>query len=259
MTMDTSQSIKVWSDRYDRLLRVRLAQPKANLIDAAMIAGLDEVFTKRIKDSRLRAVLLDAEGPHFSFGASVEEHLPAKCAAMLQSLHGLLLMMIDAPLPILTAIRGQCLGGGLEVAMATTLIFAAPGARFGQPEVKLAVIAPAASCLLPERVGRAHADDILLSGRTLDSQEAFRIGLVHEVADDPEAAALSYFDQHLAQLSASSVRFAVKAARMGMAERLRTALAAMEKVYLEELMATRDALEGLQSFIEKRPPKWEDG
>jgi hypothetical protein len=93
----------------------------------------------------LRGVLLDAEGPHFSFGASVEEHLAERCAGMLASLHALILAMVEFPGAILVAVRGQCLGGGLEIALAGGPIFAAPDAQFGQPEMKLGVFAPAAS------------------------------------------------------------------------------------------------------------------
>ena len=158
-------------------------------------------------------MLLDAEGPHFSFGASVEEHLPDRCAAMLASLHALILAMLEFPAPILVAVRGQCLGGGLELALAGSPIFAAPDAQFGQPEMKLGVFAPAASVLLPYRVNQPAAEDLLFSGRSIDADEAKAIGLVQVVADDPEAAALAYFDQHLAGKSAAALACAVTAAR----------------------------------------------
>jgi cyclohexa-1,5-dienecarbonyl-CoA hydratase len=166
--------------------------------------------------------------------------------------------MLDSPLPILVAARGQCLGGGLELAAAGHLIFAAPDARLGQPEIKLAVFAPAASCLLPERVGQARAVDMLLSGRGLGAEEAAAIGLVAAIAEDPEDAALRYFDAHLAPHSASALRFATRAATRGYAERVRAKLAEVEAMYLEGLMRTRDAVAGLEAFIEKRPAKWEN-
>jgi len=136
------------------LLRLRLSRPKANIVDAAMVGALRAALGEHLTDARLRAVLLEAEGPHFSFGASVEEHLPGSAAAMLRELHALILQIVGSPVPVLVAVRGQCLGGGLELAAAGHLIFAAPGAMFGQPEIRLAVFAPAASCLLRRRSAR---------------------------------------------------------------------------------------------------------
>ncbi len=240
------------------LLRLRLSRPKANIVDAAMIAALRAALREHLPGVQMRAVLLEAEGPHFSFGASVEEHLPGSCAAMLRELHALLLTLVASTAPVLVAVRGQCLGGGLELAAAGHLVFAAPGAMFGQPEIKLAVFAPAASCLLPERIGPSRAADLLFSGRSIGAEEAHRIGLVDALADDPSHAALAYFEEHLAPRSPSSLRLAVYAARFDFVERVRRKLAEVERLYLKELMATHDALEGLTAFIEKRPAVWED-
>lgn len=253
-----SGPLRVWQEREGRLVRLRLDRPKANIVDAAMIAALDEAFAAHAANPTLRAVLLDAEGPHFSFGASVEEHLPAKCAAMLGAIHGLIRRMLLYKVPILVAIKGQCLGGGLEVAAAGHLLFAAPDAQLGQPEMKLGVFAPAASCLLPERIGEARAEDLLYSGRSISGEEAASIGLVNQVAAEPSGAALAYFDQHLAGKSASSLRFAVEAARAPFAARAAARIAEVERLYLEQLMATRDAVEGLKAFLAKRPAQWVD-
>ncbi len=253
-----SGPLQVWLDRDGRLLRLRLDRPKANILDAAMIGALDEAFAGQASAEALRGILIDASGPHFSFGASIEEHLPGQCAAMLASFHRLLLRLFASPVPILVAVRGQCLGGGLELASVGHLVFAAPDAKFGQPEIQIGVFAPAASCLLPERVGLAAAEDLLLSGRSIGAEEASRIGLTTEIANDPEAAALGYFDSHLAPKSASSLCFATRAAREGTLERVSAKLAAVERLYVEELMASEDAVEGLAAFIEKRPARWKD-
>lgn len=253
-----SEALKVWQEHDGRLLRLRLNRPRANLIDAEMIAALAAAFRERGDEPALCAALLDAEGRDFSFGASVEEHLPGQCAAMLMGLHDLVRIMIGFPLPILVAVKGQCLGGGLEVAAAGSMMFVAPDATLGQPEMKLGVFAPAASCLLPERIGQARAEDLLVSGRAISGAEAGDIGLAGFVADDPEAAALEYFAAHLAAKSASSLRFAVQAARPGFAERVRAKLDTVETLYLDGLMRSRDAVEGLEAFLEKRAAVWED-
>ena len=254
--------LRVWREKDGRLLRVRLARPKANVLDAELVAALDGAFAAAARPApetpALRGVLLDAEGPHFSFGASVEEHLPGKVAGMLRGFHALLLRMLELPVPVLVAVKGQCLGGGLELASAGGLVFAGRDAKLGQPEIVLGVFAPAASCLLPERIGPAAAEDLLLSGRSVDAAEALRLGLVSAVADDPEAAALAWFDEHLAKRSAAALGYAVRAARAGLVERVRTKLAALEDLYLSGLMSTRDATEGLTAFLEKRPARWED-
>jgi cyclohexa-1,5-dienecarbonyl-CoA hydratase len=254
--------VRAWRERDGRLLRVRLSRPKANVLDAETVAALDAALSAAGRPDgaapALRGVLLDAEGPHFSFGASVEEHLPERCAGMLRAFHALLLHMLELPVPLLVAVKGQCLGGGLELACAGGLVFAGRDAKLGQPEIALGVFAPAASCLLPERIGPAAAEELLLSGRSAGAEEALGLGLVSAVADDAEAAALAWFDAHLAARSASSLGFAVRAARAGLVERVRAKLAGLEALYLDGLMRTHDAGEGLTAFLEKRAARWED-
>jgi cyclohexa-1,5-dienecarbonyl-CoA hydratase len=249
--------LKDWLELDGALLRLRLARPKANIVDAEMIAALHGALIAHRAQTTLRGVLLDAEGPNFSFGASVEEHLPTQCRQMLGALHALVLAMIEFPAPILVAVRGQCLGGGLEVALGGSLIFASPDAQFGQPEMKLGVFAPAASVLLPYRVNQPTAEDLLFSGRSIGAAEAQAAGLVHTVFDDPETAALAYFNQHLAGRSAASLACAVAAARGALIREVRMRLGEVERLYLDRLMATRDANEGLTAFLAKRKPLWE--
>ena len=252
-----NQSLKIWHEADGRLLRLRLNKPKANLVDAGMIAALDAALAEHLGNTQLGTVLIDAEGPHFSFGASVVEHLPGQCAAMLSALHRLILRMVESQVPILVAVRGQCLGGGLELALAGHLIFVAPDANLGQPEMKLGVFAPAASCLLPELIGPQRSFDLLVSGRSITGAQAAAIGIAHEAAADPEHAALAYFEEHLKPKSASSLRHAVKAARLDYVARVKDKIRAVERLYLDELMATHDAVAGLEAFIAKRSPQWQ--
>lgn len=249
--------IRISQERSGRLLRLELARPKANIIDGEMVAALQAALDN-VRDRReLAAVLLTAEGPNFSFGASVEEHLPDRCVDMLKGLHHLILAMVEYPVPIIVAVRGQCLGGGLELVLAGSLVFAAPDAKFAQPEIRLGVFAPAASCLLPELIGPAAARDLLWSGRSVSAEEAKETGLITAISAEPENAALSYFDEYLSGLSSSALRHAVRAAGFDMCARVRHKLAEVERLYLEELMSGVDAEEGLRAFMEKRAPRWE--
>jgi cyclohexa-1,5-dienecarbonyl-CoA hydratase len=252
-----TQPLKIWSEADGRLLRLRLSRPKANLIDAIMIAALDAALAEHVGNDQLSAVVLDAEGPHFSFGASVEEHLPGHCAAMLADLHRLVLRMVEFPVPLLVAVRGQCLGGGLEVALAGHLMFVTPDAALGQTEMKLGVFAPAASCLLPELIGPVRSLDLLVSGRSITGTEAASIGIAQAAVADPEHAALAYFKEHLEPKSASSLRYAVKAARLDYNFRVKEKIRTVERLYLDELMVTHDAVAGLEAFIAKKVPQWQ--
>jgi len=249
--------LDVWLEEDGALLRLRLNAPRANLIDGSMIDALTDALTEYKDQPLLRGIVVDADGPSFSYGASVAEHLPGECRRMLGGLHALILRMVECPVPILVAVRGKCLGGGLEVALAGHLLFVHPDAELGQPEIKLGVFAPAASCLLPELVAPQRALDLLISGRAISGTEAVAAGLGLQVAEDPAQAALEYFQRYLLPGSARSLRYAVQAARQDYAARIRKRIATVERLYLEELMATRDAVEGLEAFMQKRTANWE--
>lgn len=238
--------------------RVLLGGSKGNILDARAMQALRTVFEAAGREAALRAVVLEGEGKHFSFGASVQEHLPDQVAGMLASFRETLLALFDSHVVHLAAVRGQCLGGGLELVSCCHRIFASPDARLGQPEIQLGVFAPAASLLLPERIGRGAAEDLCLSGRVVAAEEAAEMRLVDAVAEDPGEAALAWAREHLLQRSAASLRYAVRAARHGLRRRFALGLEELERFYLEELMQTHDAVEGLHSFLEKRPPEWKN-
>jgi cyclohexa-1,5-dienecarbonyl-CoA hydratase len=241
------------------LLRLVLDSPKGNVLDGTLVRQLDAAFGEAAADARLKGVLLSAAGPHFSYGASVEEHLPGAVEAMLTGFHALFRRVAASHLPVVAAVRGSCLGGGLELAAFCHRVVAHRDASLGQPEIRLGVFAPVASAILPERLGRGAADDLLLTGRPVDAAHALAIGLVDAVADDPEAAALAWAEEHLLPHSASSLRFATRAARLDFTRRVEARLADLERLYLDELMRTDDAVEGITAFLEKRPPSWTDG
>lgn len=235
------------------VLRLVLDRPKANVLDAAMIGALVDALQAQVGPGT-RLVVFEGAGDHFCFGASVDEHRADQAAAMLTSFHGLFRTLARLGVPTCAVVRGQCLGGGLELASWCTWVVATPSARLGQPEIKLAVFPPMASLLLPWRLGGAHALDLCVSGRTVSAEEARAMGLVTAVADDPEAWWRALVDEHLGRTSASSLRFAERAARADLLRRLDTDLPELERLYLHELMATHDANEGIEAFLARRAP-----
>ena len=254
----SSKKLKLERVEGDALWRISLNSPKGNVLDAEMTAELTEVFHAAAAEPRLKAILLAGEGSHFCFGASVAEHQPDQVAAMLAGFHELFRTITASGVPVFASVRGCCLGGGLELVAFCQRIFAHPDASFGQPEIKLGVFAPVGSAILAERIGRGATDDLLLTGRTVKADEAHELRLVDELADEPEAAAEEWVRKYLLPHSASSLRFATRAARLDYARRFERDIEELERIYLDQLMATKDAPEGITAFLEKRKPNWSD-
>ncbi len=239
----------------ERVARITLAAPKPNILDRAMIGELDAAIAQ-CATRELNAIVVTGDGPHFSFGASVQEHLPDQIAATLQSLHGLLRRMYRAPAPLIAAVRGQCLGGGFELALACDLIIADNTAQFASPEIKLGVFAPAASVLLPMRIAPAVASYLLLSGATISAEEAARYGLVAKIVTDLETGLSQWLESDFLPRSASALRFSCQAARQPLRRAFEEELADLEHLYVSDLCRTPDAVEGIRAFLDKRPPRW---
>jgi cyclohexa-1,5-dienecarbonyl-CoA hydratase len=238
------------------VLKVVLDAPKGNVLDGVMMGSLNALLDGLKAKPGLKLLWFTGEGDHFSFGASVPDHVREKAPAMLEAFHGMFLRLADLGVTTAATVRGRCLGGGMELATYCHRVVAHPKAMLGQPEVQLAVLPPVASLVLPFRVGQAHADDLCLTGRTVAAPEALAMGLVDEVAEDPEGALLAWAEREIVPKSAAALRHAVRAARWRFHKELRAELKAVEQMYLEELMATHDANEGLAAFLEKRPPKY---
>jgi cyclohexa-1,5-dienecarbonyl-CoA hydratase len=242
-----------------RVLRLALSSPPKNILDGAALRELLGHADDIAADHRLKAVLLTADGPNFSFGASIQEHTRRSAPLLLASFATAAQALSQARVPIVSAVSGQCLGGGLELALLGTRVIAHRTARLGQPEIRLAAFAPLASILLPRRVGQARAEELLLTGRIVDAPEALAIGLVDEVTEgDPEEAALAWIRTALLPHSAAALRLACRAARYALSRELDAILPVLDAIYQNELLATDDAEEGIRAFTEKRAPVWKD-
>jgi cyclohexa-1,5-dienecarbonyl-CoA hydratase len=211
-------ALRVVPSHAGQLWRVLLVGPPGNILDGQRIEALRALFQSAGSQKDLKLITIEGEGAHFSYGASVQEHLPAECAAMLKGFRSMLLALHDSHVACHAVVQGQCLGGGLELAAFCHRVFAGPRARFAQPEISLGVIAPFASIILGGKVGRGAAEDLCISGRSIKTEEAVHMGLVDQAAVDPWNACLEYFETHMAPHSASSLRHAVRAIRMEFAK-----------------------------------------
>ena len=260
MTTDTKK-LRLEFTQEGAVARLILSAPKANIIDGAMMDDLEQRMTALEKHKGLKAIVLMAEGPHFSFGASIEEHLPAAIAATLQRLHAIIRRMNALPAPTIAAIQGQCLGGGLELALACDLLLTEGGAQFGCPEIQLGVFAPAASALLPLRIRGGDAAHLLLTGARLSAEIALEKGLVDRVAAKGQLLETldAWLEGDFLPRSAVGLRHAALATRQPRAAVLENVLPHHEALYLDSLMASEDGCEGIHAFLERRAPVWREG
>jgi cyclohexa-1,5-dienecarbonyl-CoA hydratase len=244
-----------------QVVRLTLNAPKANVLDAEMMTDLKKALDDSGRQPDVKLLQFIGAGDHFCFGASVAEHVREKAPGMLKQFHGLFYTLADLAIPTAALVSGQCLGGGMELALMCNFIFVDRSAKLGQPEINLGVFAPPASVILPLKVGQSKADELLLSGMTISAEDAVKSGLVCDLFDDRESMLAGvdlWVEKHILPKSASSLKHAVRAARMEFNSSVRARLKDQEKLYIDELMATHDANEGIQSFLERRQPKWQN-
>ena len=231
--------------------------PPLNIVTREALRHVRTRLEELAAEPTLRVVLFRSEGKHFSAGADVGEHMPGLFEEMIPEFMQTIAALRDFPLPVVAAVQGRCLGGGFELAQAADLIVAGETASFGQPEILLGVTAPAASVVLPMIAPAAVAADILFTGDAITATDAHRVGLVARVVPDDriEEAALELCGR-IARHSGAALRVAKRMLRAGERDARTAALADAERLYVEALMQTGDATEGLTAFLEKRKPVW---
>ena len=233
--------------------------PPLNILTRAALAELRAALTQCAAAPGLRVLVLGAAGKHFSAGADVGEHLPPHHLALIPEFLETIDLLDAFPLPVIAAVRGKCLGGGFELVQAADMIVAGEGAAFGQPEIVLGVFPPAAAVLLPMRLPPGLAARIVYSGDPVTAAECERGGLVTRLAPDEAVDDVALeLARRIARHSGAALRLAKKAMRGAGADGRKEALRQAGEVYLQDLMETRDAVEGLGAFVEKRQPAWSD-
>jgi cyclohexa-1,5-dienecarbonyl-CoA hydratase len=239
------------------LARITLDRPPVNVLTTTMLHELAAALRRVGAHDAVRVVRLDAAGKTFSAGVDVGDHLGDLLPSMMAALADLFVAFDGVPQPIVAVVQGAALGGGLEVVLGCDLVVASEKATFGQPEIKLGVFAPPATVLLPRRIGLQAATGMLLTGAPIGAVEARRLGLVHEVVPDEgfEAAATAWVEKLLA-LSGAALRRAKRALRESSRMPVDAAHVRVHDIYMDDLMATEDAHEGLRACVEKRSAVW---
>ena len=239
-------------------LRVVLDAPPGNLLSLAMVRSLTAVL-EASSAGRKWITFEGAEG-HFSYGAMIQEHVPGPMEQVLPETHALFRRILARPAATAALVRGTCLGGGFELALACDTIVASEDATLGLPEITLAAVPPAGAALLPLRVGASRATTAVLTGTPQSASAWKAAGLIDEVAPRGglEGSAGAWFDAHLAPRSSVAVAAAAQAARIPLRSIAEPAIAAAERLYLDRVLHSSDAGEGVRAFLDKRAPHWKD-
>ena len=242
---------------------VTLNRPKVlNALSRATISELKAAFEDARDDSDVRGVILTGAGDKaFAAGADVSEVINDTAVQAEESTrfgHSVTLLIENLGKPVIAAVNGFALGGGCELAMASTIRIAAESAKFGQPEVKLGIMPGyGGSQRLPRLVGKGRALQIILSGKPIDAQEAYRIGLVNEIV--PNANLIARAEAILNEINANApvaVRFSIDAVNKALDGSLEEGLR-IEAALFAVCAATEDKKEGTSAFLEKRAPKFQ--
>ena len=246
-------------ERRGPVLILRVHRPeKRNAINAAVKQALMSALSQAASDDRARCIVLTGSGDvAFVAGADIAEMAERTAIEQGRAMRDVRIFEYIArhPKPVIAAVNGVALGGGLELALACDIRVAAPQARFGQPEVGLGLIpGGGATQRLPRMVGEGMAMRMILTGEQISADDAYRVGLVQEVVPATtlvdRAAALGEMIAAKSPVAIRAAKEAVRAAgRLPLAQGL-----ALETSLFLGTFASEDRLEGMRAFLEKRKP-----
>jgi len=241
----------------DGVARITIDKPPVNVLDIATMKELNIALESVKGDSDVNVVVINGKGKTFSAGVDVKDHTADKVEEMVRVFHQIFHNLAELEQPTVGVIRGSVLGGGCEMAVFCDMVIASETTKLGQPEIKVGVFPPIAAFIIPRLVGRKKALELLLTGDVIDAQESYRLGLVNQVVpDDKLEEAADAFVAKLSSLSGIVLKLTKKAVYQGVDQDFKDVLSKIEDVYLNEVMKTDDANEGLTAFLEKRAPTW---
>ena len=258
MAMATeTQTSRIVTKVQPSVARISLRNPPLNVIDLQMMDELAQAVSDIESRPEISTIVITSHSSSFSAGVDVAAHTLDKVEAMLSKFHAVIRALVNTKKVTIAAVNGHCLGGGAEFAMVCDLVYTTEDAQWGFPEIKLGCYPPVAVTALAALVGQKHAADLILTGRTISGSEAASIGLANRaVPKDQLEDVVEDALEHLSKLSPAALAITKKAIYAWDSIHFDKGLARAEKIYLDELMKTEDAQEGINAFLEKREPQW---
>jgi cyclohexa-1,5-dienecarbonyl-CoA hydratase len=246
-------------EKTDGVARITFARPKHNVLDIEMMNELNAELEGLIADDNLKCAVIYGEGPSWCAGVEVADHNPENADKMIATFNRIFELVDQLEVPIIAAVHGACLGGGMEVAIACDVVVAAKSALFGQPEIKLGFVPPYAAIRLPHLIGPAKAIEVCTTGKRYTAEEARSMGMVaYAVEDDQFSEAVDKIVKEIRTSSPLIIRLNKRAVKQHLGMAFPQALQSVSDLFLNTLMKTEDVLEGIASFEEKRRPVWKN-
>jgi len=243
----------------DGVARLTLNRPPANVLSVEVMSEINHALESLEFRRDVKVLTLSATGKYFSAGFELQDHLGDRAYPMLEEFGKIFEQIGKFDKPVVAVVAGPALGAGSILAAGCDIVLAGASARFGHPEIKGGVFNHVAAALLPRLVGRKKAFEMILGGGLLTAAEAEKIGLVSRVLPDERLEAeAKAFIQRFQEGSAPILQLTRRAVAGGLDLLLPDALRHAEDVYLNQLMATEDAEEGLKAVMAKRKPAWKD-
>ena len=261
MGTSVEPAVAVRTEKRGPVLCLTIQRPPLNILDLATVRELRTKLDEEARRDGVRLVeIRSAFGSAFSAGTEIRDHFRERAPEMLREFHSLIRSVLYAPRPTLAVVEGHCLGGGMELAMACDFIVASIDARFGVPEINLGAFPPVAAVLLPRLIPEKRALEMILTGKRITAREAFELGLVNRVASKPDdlEEEVEKLRNAILRKSPRVLALARRAVRLGSREAFESGLREAERIYLDELLQTEDAEEGLRAYLEKREPKFQN-
>ena len=230
-----------------------------NILTIKMMEQINEALEGFLKDESLKAVIFDHNGKAFSAGVDIGDHMGNKAPKMIKEFHDIFRKLNMLNCPTIASIKGAALGGGCEIAIFCDMVFTSNKAKFGQPEIKVGVLPPIAVLAFPQIIGNKKAFELIMLGEIIDANEAYRLGISNYVFPfDIYDQEFAKFIESFNNLSTMVLKCTKRAFKKALGIDFEAKLDEIEEFYLKELMSTHDANEGLQAFLEKRAPNWQN-
>ena len=237
--------------------RIRLVNPPLNVLSVGLMREMLQALDDFEAHPDIAIIIIEGDRRAFSAGVDIKAHVPEQVRDMLTSFHAVIRAIVGSRKVTIASVEGACLGGGAELAAVCDLAYTARDATWGFPEIKLGCFPTVAAVALPALVGQKRASELILTGRQISGDEAVAIGLANRSvhAEELEGLVQQTADE-LSQHSPVALAHAKKSIYAWDAIHFDKGLARAEKIYLEELVSTADAREGIMAFLEKRSAKW---